>query len=217
MAGKISGASTRIKEMYPKALYVHCPSHRLNLCVAASCQLPMVEEMMSQFESIALFFYLSPVRSAVLDEVMKVVNPDAEHRIILNVCRTRWIARLDALDTFCELLPSVHATLDKIATNEKKEYSKKNKDTAKPLMKGIENFDFIAALVIVQKILAYTRGLTVKLQKVETDLVQTFHDVSLLLQTLKELRTNIDYQFETWYQTILELANEIDVQETLLN
>ncbi|XP_057317074.1 zinc finger MYM-type protein 1-like [Hydractinia symbiolongicarpus] len=52
MAGKCSGASTLIKSKFPKAIYVHCASHRLNLCVAAGCKLPMVADMMSQFQAV---------------------------------------------------------------------------------------------------------------------------------------------------------------------
>ena len=33
MAGKIKGAATRIRNEYPKAVYVHCTAHVLNLCV----------------------------------------------------------------------------------------------------------------------------------------------------------------------------------------
>ena len=141
MAGRVSGAATRIRELYPKAVYVHCPSHRLNLCVAKSCSLPMVEEMMSEMEAISLFFYKSSPRSAVLDECISLINPEARHKIILNICRTRWIERLDALDVLTELYPSVFATFDKISLNEKREYSKKAVDKAKPRLKRWKNLD----------------------------------------------------------------------------
>lgn len=36
MSGARSGVSTRIRLLYPKALYFHCASHRLNLAVASS-------------------------------------------------------------------------------------------------------------------------------------------------------------------------------------
>ncbi|XP_057297665.1 52 kDa repressor of the inhibitor of the protein kinase-like [Hydractinia symbiolongicarpus] len=75
----------------------------LNLCIAAACKLQMVNSMMSDFGAISLFFYLSPVRSQVLEEVISKVCPDAQHKVILNVCRTRWIGRLDALDSFVDL------------------------------------------------------------------------------------------------------------------
>lgn len=37
MAGKTKGAQAIIAGKYPKALYMHCKSHILNLCVVKSC------------------------------------------------------------------------------------------------------------------------------------------------------------------------------------
>lgn len=42
MAGQFSGLATRIQEINPLAFYTHCASHRLNLCVAAGCQIQSV-------------------------------------------------------------------------------------------------------------------------------------------------------------------------------
>ena len=39
MAGRISGAASRIQQMFKNTVYVHCNSHLLNLCVAASFQI----------------------------------------------------------------------------------------------------------------------------------------------------------------------------------
>ena len=33
MAGMLNGVQAKIREIYPKALYVHCSAHRLNLVV----------------------------------------------------------------------------------------------------------------------------------------------------------------------------------------
>ena len=37
MAGPNKGAASIIRFQYPKAIYFHCASHKLNLCVASSC------------------------------------------------------------------------------------------------------------------------------------------------------------------------------------
>ena len=44
MAGKYQGAAARIQRQYPLANYVHCASHRLNLCIVSSCQILLVQE-----------------------------------------------------------------------------------------------------------------------------------------------------------------------------
>ena len=46
MSGVIQGAATGILNKYPKALYVHCASHKLNLCIVRSCQLTSITNMM---------------------------------------------------------------------------------------------------------------------------------------------------------------------------
>ena len=42
MSGKYTGAAQLIKNVHPKALYSHCASHRLSLCVSNSCQIPSI-------------------------------------------------------------------------------------------------------------------------------------------------------------------------------
>lgn len=37
MAGRFKGTQTVVRETYPKALYVHCAAHSLNLAVSAAC------------------------------------------------------------------------------------------------------------------------------------------------------------------------------------
>ena len=37
MSRKVKGDAARIHFEYPKALFVHCVSHRLNLCIIKSC------------------------------------------------------------------------------------------------------------------------------------------------------------------------------------
>ena len=46
MAGRYVGASTLIQHQFLKAIYVHCMNQRLNLCVADTCSLAMVQNMM---------------------------------------------------------------------------------------------------------------------------------------------------------------------------
>ena len=43
MAGKYRGMAAIIQSTYPKAVYVHCAAHSLNLCVVAACNIQMVK------------------------------------------------------------------------------------------------------------------------------------------------------------------------------
>ncbi|XP_065662527.1 52 kDa repressor of the inhibitor of the protein kinase-like [Hydra vulgaris] len=71
MARNCSGAAIRIKNIYPKALHVHCGSHVLNLCVADACNIQIVSNMMSNDRVISQFFNFRPKRFDVLKKKLK--------------------------------------------------------------------------------------------------------------------------------------------------
>ena len=56
MAGKCAGAAARIRSEYPLVIYMHCASHKLNLCVASSCSVQMVKNMTDTVRVISDFF-----------------------------------------------------------------------------------------------------------------------------------------------------------------
>lgn len=71
MAGRLSGAAARIQEINKKALYVHCNSHILNLCVATSCKEQLVRDMMDHVRVASEFFNFSPKRFELLVKTIK--------------------------------------------------------------------------------------------------------------------------------------------------
>ncbi|XP_028409249.1 52 kDa repressor of the inhibitor of the protein kinase-like [Dendronephthya gigantea] len=75
MAGKFSGVAARIQRNFDKAIYVHCGSHILNLCIASSCSLPVIRDMMDNVRAVSDFFNNSPKRTLVLQESLKVLLP----------------------------------------------------------------------------------------------------------------------------------------------
>ena len=89
MAGRYVGASTLIQHQFPKAIYVHCMNHRLNLCVADTCSLAMVQDMMGTVRKLSEFFRNSPKRQYHLVVKIKELLTDSNHRILIDFCRTR--------------------------------------------------------------------------------------------------------------------------------
>ena len=55
MAGKYQGTAARIQREYPLTLYVHCGSHRSNLCNVKSCEILLVKTMMDKVKLVADF------------------------------------------------------------------------------------------------------------------------------------------------------------------
>ena len=103
MAGKCSGAAARIMNKYPKAPYVHCGSHALNLFVALACNIHVVRNMMGYARVVSDFFNSSPKRFDFLAKEIKELTHSTRHIHLIDVCRTRWVARIDGQDVFIEV------------------------------------------------------------------------------------------------------------------
>ena len=115
MAGNVSGVSARILEQQPRALYLHCRTHNLNLVISSSCK--QVLEIRNLFDSLgALTWFLgaSPKRKAILQRHLKsddissliveteldlpsrLVRESSSHQVP-RLSETRWSARLSTL------------------------------------------------------------------------------------------------------------------------
>ena len=56
MTGKYSGTAKLIQNVHKSALYVHCFSHQLNLCVAATCKVMSIDKVMNSVRIVSEFF-----------------------------------------------------------------------------------------------------------------------------------------------------------------
>ena len=83
---------------YDKAICVHSMNHRINLCVTDTCQLPLVRNMMDVVRKLSEFFDNSPKQHQHLISKIRVLMPAANHFVLVNLCRTRWIEHIDDMD-----------------------------------------------------------------------------------------------------------------------
>ena len=156
MAGRLNTASSLIARENEKAIYVHCMSHQLNLCIADSCSLQLVRNMMGTVRKLSEFFNNSPKRQQHLVEQIKKLLPDNNHRVLIDVCRTRWVARIDGMDRIVEMLLPVSAALEDIALNRDENgdigcgnWNVDSRNDAQALLNAI-SFTFIVAIVIIR-------------------------------------------------------------------
>ena len=63
MFSEIKGVFGCILKKNPKALYIHCSRHCLNLIVANTCDIQSVKNVLSQEQKISSFFSPSPKRT----------------------------------------------------------------------------------------------------------------------------------------------------------
>ena len=56
MSGVRNGLAARVTQEFPKAVYMWCSSHKLNLCVVKSCHITEVRNMIDKATEVAIFF-----------------------------------------------------------------------------------------------------------------------------------------------------------------
>ena len=100
VAGHISGLSAHILGLNPKALYTHCFSERLNLVETKSCSIPLVGNTFMQIKEISYFFNLPDGRRMCSEKNVFNHCSGSLKLKLQDVCRTRWIERVDGMDIF---------------------------------------------------------------------------------------------------------------------
>ena len=214
MAGTQIGAATRITRLYPKVIYFHCFAHMLNLSVIKIITVQVVRDMFDNCRVISDFFNNSAKRYQRFVEIItESLGKDVVNKLI-DICRTRWIERIDGLSRFKEAYQPTYNALRSISTNNMlhgADWNPESRATAGGLVKLMEKFDFIMALVVTKEVLEYMYALTVSLQSSTCAIVEAYHSVSTVIETLKSVRVNIDHHHEKWYKEAVRIAETINV------
>ena len=69
---------------------------------------------MSTMVDICLFFSNSPKQQNELEQHIKSIEGTRASKLV-SMCKTRWVARIDALELFFDLYPAVVKTFDVIS------------------------------------------------------------------------------------------------------
>ncbi len=108
MSGARSGAKAVVQKDAPKAMYIHCAAHRLNLSIVSACGIQAFKNAESYVGEIARFFGYSPKRQRLLDKAIEASSQSSKAKKMKDSCRTRWVERINSYYVFLELLPALH-------------------------------------------------------------------------------------------------------------
>lgn len=206
MKGKESGVQRRILDINPRAFYVPCCSHTLNLVVndAASCCL----EVTSFFDVVQrtyVFFSASTRRWVILCRHVPSLT-------VKPLSDTRWSSRIDALTPLRYLLSSVCDALEEIYEDSSLTGSSgiKTKAEALALLKNISNFKFVVALVTWHNILFQVNLTSKILQEKDLSLQRAVSQLKKTEQYLISARS--DLEFNRTLVDAREVAEEVGIE-----
>ena len=214
MSGKTNGAAARISSQFPLALYVHCASHCLNLAVVSSLEEASIRNMIGIVNRVSIFFSAHPKRQRKLEEAIENTQPESSAHKLKDMCRTRWIERIDALQRFLKLHSSVVACMETISSEGVRNWTPDSVTDASTLL-AISTTEFISALVIATECLKYLLGLTRSLQAEAKDIVQAVSEINTVKSTLQDLRNNVEKYHNEWFADVEKMCESIGVEPSL--
>ena len=130
------------------------------------------------------------------------------------MCRTRWIECLEAFEVFVDLFLPIFSCLESISNSRPAEWNKETRSDAHSLLLAISRFSFIFSLVLTQRVLAYTMGLSIKLQGRYIDVVRAHRDIETVIDTLKDVRSGINVFHTNAYKQAVSISRNVDIDES---
>ena len=215
MSGKTNGAAALISSQYPLALYLHCSSHSLNLSVVKSLEEASIRNMIGIVSRVSIFFSAHPKRQRKLEDAINTTQPESSVRKLKDLCRTRWIERIDALDRFQTLHPSIVACMESISSEGSSKWSPDSLTDSCTLLLAITTTDFLSALVITNACLKYLLALTRSLQAEAKDIIQAVSEINHIKAALRDVRDKIDAHHGEWFSTVEQMCANVGIQPSL--
>ena len=212
MSGKFRGCAALISQSCPRAVYVHCYSHVLNLCIAKACDLQVVRNVIGTLNQVCLFFNTSPKCQALLEQVIGRMPESSTQKTLVDQCRTRWVARHDSFHVFGKLYEAVVETLEEIVSpSSHQSWNNETIAAANSLKVAITQWQFLIGFVVAKKGLEYAKVLTVSLQLRAKDIAKAFTETSNVIKALEQIRKDVDATHLAWHEEALQLGSKVGV------
>lgn len=194
MAGKERGVQAKIRNKYPRATFVHCSSHRLNLVVHDLNELSDIRNLVGTIKTVINFFRESSVRRATVPSIPML-------------CETRWTQKHKSIRIFADKFATIVNQLE----NFSRDGNAKSRQMAYQLYSACTHSKAIVSLVVISKYSSMLEPVCQALQAVELDLLKVYIHVQEIINILKQHRENAVSQFEDILTAAKNLADEINV------
>ncbi|EDO42389.1 predicted protein [Nematostella vectensis] len=179
-----------------------------------TCFMPLVRNAIEVVGKLHAVFDNSPKRFQYFKEKVNELEKEATKVKLINVCRTRWIDRIEGMHRVIELLQPVAETFKDIALNQGKDWNPNSRIDAQALVNAL-SFSFIITVVVVSYILDLTKPITVKLQAKEIDLLKAKDELRILKSSLRDMQNNIDERYNVVHRQAVEPGRKIGVEPSM--
>lgn len=177
-SGAKTGVQARLKKNSPRALYVHCHCHMLQLaCVQAANHTPGIEHVYKTLMTLWKFFHYSPKRAEHLKGVQQVL--DLPELKVTKPSDTRWLAHERCVKAVKESYVAIVMALESF-------YEQTHEPEALGLSKALSRKSTVIAMYLLDFVLPQVAKLSKCLQTEKLDLTAISGLVDSTLLTLDD-------------------------------
>lgn len=198
MAGKDTGVQRRIREKYPKAVYFHCASHRLNLVVNDLNIVPEIRNTIGTIKKVIRFFRESTLRRKKIPKIPIL-------------CETRWSEKYRCIRNFSNNFSAIKEALSQLSTDN--EANQETRSQAFQLDIATSSVVFIVCLKIISRYSSYLEPVVNKMQSVDFDLHAVhMHVKEKLLWVFQKHRVEAVMEFEGIFTELQETCDLLEIE-----
>lgn len=205
MSGKYTGVSKRVIDLEPRAFYVHCSAHNLNLCLQDVCKnSEPVKSALDFTGEVINIIRISPKRLVAFERIRKM-QPEADvedvlvssvsHGTLKPLCPTRWTVRTAAIQSVVDNYEALQTELAVVA-KENTEAGRK----ASGYVCVMNNFNIMFGLKLSLLIFSAAEQASVALQRKNITCQERNTALTCLSNYLIRLRD--DDSFQSFYITV---------------
>ena len=211
MAGCLNEVAARILSEDPRALYVHCANHSLDLalkdCTKAS---KIIRDLLDSVQDLAVFIRSSPTRMAQYQHIASdledtLSNNNTQVKSPHLLYPTRWTVRTKAISAIINNYEVLYTTILNIA---KEETVTSVRSTAEGLARKLEKFRTYLGLRFAINIFSVCGQVATTLQKPSVTAQTTITSINALKDNLQDQRSSFG-QFYKQVTAVKHLASYI--------
>jgi hypothetical protein len=195
VAGHLNGLQAKVREVEPRALFVHCAAHSVNLVVQDAVKsVSAYRDIMNMFGSLLTYIRDSPKRLRWFESLQM-----DEANAIRPFCPTRWVLRESALTSVIKNYRELWQFLDEVSDTDRSEIGAK----ASGFVTQMCQFSTYFNLSSLIKIFTVIGTVNQALQSAHLHLQQANELLSRLKDTLQSYR---DKFAEYWHVVVDDAA-----------
>lgn len=204
MSGCNTGVRKRVTDVNPKAIYIHCHAHQLNLVLVDSCK---------SLNHASEFFSLLQCQYNHISSIPHSVFMAKQQELRLKVVQlkklsdTRWSRRYASIKAVLTSISAVIATLEEIGDQRHERAIE-----ARGLLLQVKSFPFLLSLILLERIFSITNNLSQLLQSEVIHYAAAASCISATKTTLNSLRT--DKEWKTVWEVAVSLAEKCGISVT---